>query len=126
VLLVGLVVRALGVALLTTTVLLPMADHHAAGRLPDVAHTISAHDLLAHHHGRATGPAQRLAVDAGMPAFLPTAPSAAEGLGLPSAVTAAEVPGASRHVLRWLTFSDTQIPIGLAPAPGLPPPIAAA
>jgi hypothetical protein len=61
-LLVAVLVRALGVTLLLGTVVLPAADHHAAGRLIDAAgaQPEDAHYLIVHHH-----PAQRAATALG-------------------------------------------------------------
>jgi hypothetical protein len=53
-LLAAIVLRALGATLLTATVLLPAADHHALARLSldVVANAADPHDLLVHHHRR--------------------------------------------------------------------------
>jgi hypothetical protein len=53
VLLLGVILRAAGVALLIATLLLPATDHHMADRRPDrAAHAMSQHDLASHHHIR--------------------------------------------------------------------------
>ena len=61
-LLVAVLLRALGATLLLGTVVLPAADHHAAGRLGDAAgaQPEDAHYLIVHHH-----PAQRAATALG-------------------------------------------------------------
>jgi hypothetical protein len=55
--LIGVVVRAAAVALMTATLLLPIADHHAATRLPEVALQLGhpgadLHRFFVHHHAR--------------------------------------------------------------------------
>jgi hypothetical protein len=90
VVLLSLVMRALGVALLTATVLLPVADHHAATRLPEaLAQAVSVHDLVTHHHNHRARPGSReralLAPARELPTVLPSATFWAEGAGAPTA-----------------------------------------
>jgi hypothetical protein len=80
--LIGAVVRAAAVALMTATLLLPIADHHAVTRLPEVALQLGhpgadLHSLFVHHHARAhrAVPAPGLSPDiGGVPAFAPAVP----------------------------------------------------
>ena len=128
--LIGVVVRAAAVALLTATLLLPIADHHAAARLPEVGLRLGhpdadLHSLFVHHHARphrgAAAPA--LASDgAGAPAFAPAAPLPAGESGL--APQAAPAPGLvlpPRPAVPAARASAA-LPLGLLEAPPKRPP----
>jgi hypothetical protein len=80
--LIGVVVRAAAVATMSATLLLPIADHHAVSRLPEVALQLGhpgadLHSLFVHHHprGHRDVAAPTLAPD-GMrvPVFAPAVP----------------------------------------------------
>jgi hypothetical protein len=133
--LLGLVLRALGVVLLTATVLLPVADHHAASRLPEsFARPESVHDLIAHHHARAGAPAPgevaahawELAGGPAVPAVLPGSSFWADGLVVPTAAREGGAAVAAPAAVGWLGAADAVLPPSLDRAPPAPPPIAAA
>src|SRR5262245_26417197 len=89
VLLFGLALRALSVALLTATIILPLADHHAAVRLPEsLLQPLSAHDLITHHHPRALRTTTTTPI---LPSVLPAPSFWAEGGAAPNAATAADL-----------------------------------
>jgi hypothetical protein len=69
--LLGLLGRAMAVALLFGVLLLPTADHHLADRLPG-AIELGVHSQMTHHHGNgATAPERRSAQGAPHPAGAP-------------------------------------------------------
>src|SRR5689334_21403209 len=134
--LLGLVLRALGVVLLAATVLLPVADHHAASRLPEsFARPESVHDLIAHHHAHAGAPSfgdGRVSLEQPLPGA-PTAPVVvpgssfwADGLVVPTAAREDGVSVAAPVIVGWLGATDVAPPPSLDRAPPAPPPIAAA
>jgi hypothetical protein len=94
--LIGLVVRAAAVALMTATLLLPIADHHAASRLPEVALRLGhagadLHSLFVHHHARPHRevPGPTFATDgARVPVFAPAVPLPPESGLAPQAAPA--------------------------------------
>jgi hypothetical protein len=114
--LLGLLGRALGVALLFGVVLLPTADHHLAGRLPG-AHGSTVHRYLTHHHSAADHP-----VDAA-PLVLPLG-AAALGVAIPSPF-ADGAPLLPPPVLlsRPEAAADLSPTAHLAGPPPIPPPI---
>jgi len=80
--LIAVIVRAAAVALMAATLLLPIADHHAVSRLPEVALQLGhpgadLHSLFVHHHARGHRDvaAPALAPDGvRVPAFAPAVP----------------------------------------------------
>jgi len=78
--LIAVVARAAAVALMMATLLLPIADHHAIGRLPEVALQVGhaeadLHALFVHHHPHprhAAAPAASR--DFAAPTFAPALP----------------------------------------------------
>ena len=108
-LLLPVVLRALAVTLLLTTVLLPAADHHALARLAGVAAPgQDAHWLLVHHHGHRPTVHAPQPVEAGLPAVaadlgaLEAAPATEPGMvgpGSPAPATVLVAAGAPTDAL---------------------------
>ena len=115
-LLLGLLGRALGIALLFGVLMLPAADHHLAGRLPG-AHGSTVHRHVTHHHGGADRPTDNA------PLLLPLG-AAGPGVSLPSPF--AEPPRllAPPTLVAHPFATDADAPAApLAQPPPLPPPI---
>jgi hypothetical protein len=96
---IGVVARALAVALVTATLLLSIADHHAVTRLPEVALQLGhadadLHSLFVHHHARPHGqrPATATSRDPATHVYAPAAPPTVGQRGLaPEAAPAADL-----------------------------------
>ena len=125
--LLGLVVRALGVALLTATILLPIVDHHAASRLPEaVVKPLSLQDVLTHHHSHAASAAPMRAELPLLSSVLPSTTFWAEGGAAPAA--ALEHVGVFAELTR-LGFApsvELALPPSFERAPPVPPPLRSA
>jgi hypothetical protein len=126
--LIGVVVRAAAVALVTATLLLPIADHHAVARLPEVALQLGhpgsdLHSLLVHHHSRPHGrPAAALDRVDGPPLLAPLAPLPVGERGL--APQAAPAPTVALPPVPGGASADAADPIPnslLEPPPERPP-----
>ena len=116
-LLLGLLGRALGVALLFGVLMLPAADHHLAGRLPG-AQGSTVHRHVTHHHGPNGAAAEESA-----PLLLPLG---AAGLGVSLASPFAEPPRLlpPPTLVAHPFATDAADPTArLAQPPPLPPPI---
>jgi len=131
--LLGLVLRALGVALLTATVLLPIADHHAASLLPEsFAKPESVHDMLTHHHAHPgaaeseRGPtlANVDGVPTAVPALFAGTSFWAEGAVAPAAAFERAGGLVAPAPSGWLGGADALAPPSVDRAPPAPPPIA--
>jgi hypothetical protein len=126
VVLLGLVLRALGVALLTATILLPIADHHTASRLPEaLVKPLSVHDVLTHHHNHTQKPTAttRSLELTGLPSVLPSTTSWAEGAGAPFAALATFRPGDHLARLGFVPVNRAALPPSVDRAPPVPPPL---
>lgn len=129
--LLGLVLRALGVTLLSATVLLPIADHHAASRLPEaLTRPATVQEAVLHHHGqahrRASSAAPAVAELPALSTVLPGATFWAEGAGAPNAAAATTVPAPKLAPLGWLNNRAVLLPPSLDRAPPSPPPLLSA
>jgi hypothetical protein len=114
--LLGLLGRALAVALLFGVILLPAADHHLAGRLPG-AHGSTVHRYVTHHHSAADHP-----TDAA-PLLLPLG-AASLGVSLPSPFAdQAQLLPPPFLLGQPLATVGTPPTAPLAQPPPLPPPI---
>jgi hypothetical protein len=129
-LLLGIVLRAGAVALLTATLLLPIADHHAGGRLPETALMLGEagpdlHEMLVHHHARPHHGHAATAADSlghAVPTLVPgSPPPASEVAGAPS-VTAAPGLTLPPLVAAWLPRDVGPVPTQLAQPPLERPP----
>ena len=114
--LLGLLGRALGVALLFGVMLLPAADHHLAGRLPG-GHGSTVYRHVTHHHSAADHP-----TDAA-PLLLPLG-AAALGVALPSPFAEAVRLLAPPFLVGQPLAASSPTPTAPLPQPPpLPPPI---
>jgi hypothetical protein len=117
--LLGLVARALTVALLCGVLLLPTADHHMGARLPG-AHDLDAHHQMTHHHGVGASAAER--GDAA-PLLLPLG---AAGVGLAVPFPLVDLPVGMRPPplgSSALVEPAPGVPSSLLEPPPLPPPV---
>jgi hypothetical protein len=115
--LLGLLGRALTVALLFAVLLLPAADHHVATHLPG-AIDLGVHHQLMHHHGAKAGEHPDVA-----PLLLPLG-VAGVGVAVPSPFADASVAVGPPLLVGPALFERAPgVPSSLLEPPPLPPPV---